>query len=103
MLKYNSSLYQSAKTVFNGIEIIPGERLILLCSRDMAFRITPDQLISRFSQREIHASYLVPQYLRIKLLRQGYIRERLEENRDLAAINRDYLPYGFFLLPGALG
>ncbi|HLD41063.1 MAG TPA: hypothetical protein VJA84_02680, partial [Candidatus Omnitrophota bacterium] len=42
MLKYNSSLYQSAKTVFNGIELIPGERLILLCSPDKAFRINPD-------------------------------------------------------------
>lgn len=103
MLKYNSSLYQSAKTVFKGVEIIPGERLILLCSRDKAFRINPDQLISRFKQRNIHTSYLVPQYLRIKLLRQGYIRERLEESRDLTAINRDYLPYGFFYYLGLWG
>src|SRR3989338_9005604 len=103
MLKYNSSLYQSAKTVFNGIELIPGERLILLCSPDSGFRINPDELISRFSQRGIHTSYLVPEYLRIKLLRQDYIRERLEANRDLAAINRDYLPYGFFYYLGLWG
>ena len=103
MLKYNSSLYQSAKTVFKGIEIIPGERLILLCSQDSGFRINSDELIFRFSQRNIHTNYLVPEYLRIKLLRQGYIRERLEENRDLAAINRDYLPYGFFYYLGLWG
>ena len=103
MLKYNSSLYQSAKRIFNGIELIPGERLILLCSPEEAFRINPDELISRFSQRGIHTSYLVPEYLRIKLLRQDYIRERLEANRDLAAINRDYLPYGFFYYLGLWG
>ena len=128
MLKYNSSLYQSAKTVFNGIELIPGERLILLCSPDKAFRINPDELISRFSQRGIHTSYLVPEYLRIKLLRQDYIRERLEasyshcESRRGEAIsggrdcfvadaprndkiqeNRDYLPYGFFYYLGLWG
>ncbi len=96
ILAYNTSLYKTAKSVFKNITILPGERLILICSLKVMPQAPPEELIQRFRERNITTVYFTPEYLHAKLFRQGYIQERLNAFQSRTALNQDYFPHGFF-------
>ncbi|MDO8749088.1 MAG: hypothetical protein Q7J72_08260 [Candidatus Omnitrophota bacterium] len=103
LLKYNSCLYKSAKSVFPYLQLIPGERLTLIGSSENIPKINPEELAARFKERDIQSKYFTPYHIKAKLFRQEYIQKRLEENFNLASINRDYYPSGFFYYLGLRG
>lgn len=102
MLKYNRSLFKTAKSVFSNVKIIPGERLILICSLKFG-RLNSEELIERFAERKIQAKYFTAQHIKAKLLRKEYIEKLLSGEDEDASLNYNYSPYGFFYYLGLWG
>ena len=103
LLKYNSCLYKSAKSVFPYLQLIPGERLTLIGSSENIPKINPEELAERFKERGVQSKYFTPYHIKAKLFRQEYVQKKLEENLNLAGLNRDYYPSGFFYYLGLQG
>lgn len=95
MLQYNSSIYKTLESEFKGIQVIPGERMILTASVETEPKIEPETLKKRFMERNIFAVYFTPEYIKTKLDRQGYISQTLKQNIKNVLLNRDYSPHGF--------
>lgn len=103
ILKYNSSLYKSAKSVFSNVEIITGERLTLICSLNPAKKINSNELIERFAERKILTKYFTAQHIKAKMMRKEYIEKTLSGYEKPVSLNYDYSPYGFFYYLGLWG
>lgn len=96
LLEYNSCLYKSAQSVFPHLQLIPGERLTIIGSRENIPGINHEELSARFKERGIQTKYFTPYHIKAKLFRQEYVQKRLEENSSASGINRDWHPLGFF-------
>lgn len=102
-LRYNGSLYKTLKSVFKNVDVIPGERMILIAQENTDSKLDAGEMNERFIKRNIQAAYFTPLHIRPKLHRQGYILERLNGARAGISLNRDYCPYGFLYYLQVLG
>jgi len=100
MLQYNSSIYKTLESEFKDIQIIPGERMILIASVETKPKIEHETLKKIFMERNISAVYFTPEYMKTKLDRQNYITEILKLNIKNVTLNRDYSPHGFLYYLG---
>ena len=100
IVRYNASLYKTFKEVFPALSLIPGERLILIGSRQPLEKNSPQGLIARFKERNIITKYFTPEYITARLWRKGYVEQQLNNTLHLVSTNRDYSPYGFFYYLG---
>ena len=95
---FNASVYQTIKSVFETIEIIPGESMMFLCSSS-AIDIQLETILTRFNNREIASRYVIPAYIEYKLdvNRRADIETLLAETPGVE-INRDFEPttYHYF-------
>lgn len=103
MLKYNSSIYKSAKEVFRNIEVIPGERMAIACSRNQTQILNTTTLKERLSEWKISNQYFSSYHIDAKLARQKYVTERITKNLNTIAANYDYSPKGFYYYLGLWG
>ena len=95
---FNASVYQTIKSVFEEIEIIPGESMMLLCGSSLIdMRI--NTILGRFNKRDINSRYFIPSYVEHKLdiVRRTEIELSLAETSEVE-INRDFEPttYHYF-------
>ncbi len=103
MLKYNSSIYKSAKEVFKNIEVVPGERMIIACSQNQNRILNTATLKERLSKWKISNQYFSSYHIDAKLAREKYITERITGNLNNVAANYDYSPKGFYYYLGLWG
>lgn len=103
MLKYNRSIYKTARQIFISVEIIPGERIILLCCDDPLFSLKTEIMEKRFINNKISDEFFTLYHIKQKLFRKEYVTEKLEAGLMNTAINSDYYPWGFFYYLGLWG
>jgi len=94
----NGCIFDTLKSVFRSIRVIPGDTNLYLASiSDKVEQVSPEEIIRRFKERKIQAS----------LVTKGYIAYRLHERwlkwflqsmeRKNVQINSDLRPLGVFL------
>ncbi len=93
---FNASVYNTLKSIFAEIEIIPGDTITFLCSpsvMDLRYEV----LLKRFNDRKISNRYFIPSYIEYKLTakRRGELKGLLE-GLPGAEINRDFRPTAYY-------
>lgn len=89
---FNACLYRTLKATFEQVELIAGDPLLLMGSRQpIAF--TPRHLLARYAQRRLATRVVTPGYMPIKLdpARRRTLLATLEATRAVP-LNRDFLP-----------
>lgn len=98
LARYDASVYNTLKDVFEYVELIPGENLILIASDNPDITAErPDILVERLRQRRIETNFLTQYHIRDRYYPDtlNYLRERLKRYRA-TAINTDLHPISFY-------
>lgn len=90
--KFNASIFATVSSLFNDVEIIPGDNLIFLASRSK-INLDNAPIAERAFKRKIITRYLNEAYFSYKLepLRRASLKKLLV-NETGAEINRDFKP-----------
>jgi len=94
MLLLNRCVLQSLRQIFPHTRIIPGERNLVLASRDIPLdTLTPEVLANRMAQSRINAAVVSPYHIKLKMdpVRARWLGEELDKVRH-ARINQDFSP-----------
>ncbi len=94
--KFNSSVYLTLRSVFDNIEIIPGDIVTFLASPS-AIDMRKETILEHFNNRRISNRYFVPSYIEYKLTanRRTELKKLLEGTPGVEA-NRDFRPTTYY-------
>ncbi|MDP1854033.1 MAG: hypothetical protein Q8L26_07545 [Candidatus Omnitrophota bacterium] len=90
--RFNASIFATLSSMFNNVEIIPGDNLIFLSSQSK-INLDNEAIVERVFRRKIITRYLNKAYFAYKLepLRREALKKLLVNEKD-AEINRDFKP-----------
>lgn len=93
---FNASLYDTLKSVFKTVEVLPGESLVFL-SGPSEIDLQKETLLGRFNSRSIFNRYVIPSYIEYKLeARRRAELKKLLEGTSGVEINRDFRPTTYY-------
>ncbi len=98
LINLNSSIFYTLSSVFDNVEIVPGEDNILLAS-ESEIELDPEVLANRLEDRELSTDMISPGHLEHRLDSNVIenVRNELKLNGNSEIIiNRDFEPVGFF-------
>lgn len=89
---FNASVYRTLKSVFDTVEVIPGDTITFLSSPSV-IEMTEKTILGRFYARKPSNQYFIPSYIAYKLngQRRAELKNILEETPGVE-INRDFRP-----------
>ncbi|MFH1848063.1 MAG: hypothetical protein ABH825_02465 [Candidatus Omnitrophota bacterium] len=92
---FNASIYSTLKSVFDYVEILPGDNIIFLASQS-DFSLDKKLLRWRYADRRISNNYVVPGYFKYKLqpARMEYAKRSIK-GVSKPAVNTDFNPIGY--------
>jgi spermidine synthase len=98
LLRLNTGLYNSLRSAFDNVFVLPGESALYMASNtENAFTSNPEILAIRYSQWDVHLDYFFPQ-----MFSQFYLPERLQyvsaalAGCDYKRINTDFWPTSYY-------
>lgn len=97
MRSFDQSIYQTLKSVFSRIALVPGERAFFLASSGDNVSQEAAVYIDRLQSRQIDNIYVREAYLNYKLnpQRVGYLQEQLEK-KGKVRFNHDFFPVSYY-------
>ncbi|MBF0216827.1 MAG: hypothetical protein HQL30_07540 [Candidatus Omnitrophica bacterium] len=97
---FNASVYNTLKSVFRFVEVIPGDNLMFLSGRE-AIDTDNKTFLERFGTRSIINEYFIPSYIEYKLdpARRAELKELLGKTPE-ARVNRDLKPTASYYFAG---
>jgi len=93
---FDASVYRTLRSVFETVEIIPGDSIMYLASHS-AIDLRKETILQRFSAREISNKYVIPSYIEYKLgiKRRSELKTLLKDTPGVE-INMDFRPTTYY-------
>jgi spermidine synthase len=93
---FDASVYQTLKSVFGTIEVIPGDNITFLVSPS-TIDLKRETILDRFKQRGIVNHNFVPSYIQYRLIagRRAELKRLLEETPGVET-NKDFRPTAYY-------
>lgn len=98
VVRYNTSVYKTLKTVFSDVLVTYGDKKIFLgCNTKGVLTQNCDRLIERYRKRNINTQYFVPEIFESFLDKKRivFVREKFEEESANVALNSDDNPVAY--------
>ncbi|MDP3788991.1 MAG: hypothetical protein Q8R48_01135, partial [Candidatus Omnitrophota bacterium] len=93
---FNASVYRTLGSVFQTVEVIPGDSITLLAS-PRAIDMRKETMLERFKSRRISNRYVIPSHIEYKLEidRRAELKKILDETPGVE-INKDFKPTTYY-------
>jgi spermidine synthase len=93
---FDASVYQTLKSVFKAVEVIPGDNITFLASL-FAIDLKRETMLDRFKERGIATRNFVPSYIQYRLIagRRAELKGLLEETPGVET-NKDFRPTAYY-------